>query len=705
MKRFMFIAVSVISALYLPAVINAQETQKAYTPDQIDSTRAITSREELLLFYEEKDLVVATRRRTSLKKAPAIATVITAGEIRNMGARNIMDVLKSLSSIGIAIDEFGRHMVEVRGIRTTTSEKILLMIDGHSLNEPYTGGAFANLYIDLPVENIKQVEVMRGPGSALYGANAFLAVINVVTKDAEDPKGTLVTLGGGSFNTKRANVLSGVSDNGLHFLGSIDYFSTDGPRLLVENDRPAAFPILNNSTAPGTTDQYMEKTDVFLKALYGSWSFRGQYVGKKRGAYIGFFHSLTDENTLRYDNFWNELAYHKEINDKLSFKVRAYMDQFELGSRFELLPEGSVIYTSLTNSFFFPDGMSTKTELTNRTLGSELQLERRLFQGNRLTFGVLLEKIKQSDVRLYANFHPLNNSPLGSFQDVSALGNFNKAAERDVFAVFAQDEWELNKNLNLTAGARYDRYSDFGGTFNPRFGLVYGFTARGDMKLLYGRAFRAPNFKELYDQNNSFSLGNPDLKPETIDTYEASVGYALMQSLHFEANYFYSEIDNLIDRDTRPTPPMWINKGRAVVNGAGVKLSGRYSSTNYWRVNYTYQHGEDSETNRRLPYVPSNRATAGINHVFSRRLNANMEILWTGERSRPEGDPRPPVAPHTLVDLTLIDKGISENIEIRGSIHNLFDRRYKDPDTSVGLIPDDFPREGMSALVEATYRF
>lgn len=121
-----------------------------------------TTKEELLLFYEEKDLVVATKREIPLRKAPAIATIITDEEIKNMEARNLMDVLKMVPGMGVSINEFGRYMFEVRGTRTATSEKILVMIDGHRLNESYTGSALANVYNDLSVENIKQIAVVRG---------------------------------------------------------------------------------------------------------------------------------------------------------------------------------------------------------------------------------------------------------------------------------------------------------------------------------------------------------------------------------------------------------------------------------------------------------------------------------------------------------------------------------------------------------------
>ncbi|GER93940.1 hypothetical protein A45J_1698 [hot springs metagenome] len=126
---------SVIFTLLLPGISIAVETLDEST-SEIKRTQIskYTTKEELLLFYEEKDLVVATKRPISVRKAPAIASVITAEEIKNMGARNLMDVLKMVTGIGVSINEYGWYMVEVRGIRTTVTEKIMVMIDGYRLN-------------------------------------------------------------------------------------------------------------------------------------------------------------------------------------------------------------------------------------------------------------------------------------------------------------------------------------------------------------------------------------------------------------------------------------------------------------------------------------------------------------------------------------------------------------------------------------------
>jgi iron complex outermembrane receptor protein len=692
---------SIVFALLFSGISTASGASDNPSQDKIkfaskNSQAKDAAREELLLFYEEKDLYVAAKRQLPLKKSPAIATIITAEEIKNMGARNLMDALKTLPTIGVSIDEFGRHMVEVRGIRTTTSEKILLMIDGHRLNESYTGSAFANLFHDLPVENIKQIEIIKGPGSALYGANAFVAVINIVTKDADDTDGVKITAEGGSFGTKRANILGGKSLGEIEISGAIDYLNTDGPRLLVESDRLSATHPLVTRT-PGKTDTSLEKSDVFIKAVYGDFALKGHYMTKKGGAYIGFNYALTDGNKKRYDNYWLELSHYKELSEDVSIKSKAYFDQFVLDSIFELMPEG------FPN---FPDGMTANTKLKNRALGAEMQMDIGLFKDNILLLGMMYENIRQFDVRLYANFNPLNNAPLDSYQDVSSIGNFQKDARREIWAIFLQDEWAIRENLNLTAGVRYDHYSDFGGTLNPRASLVWEPLKNLDVKFLYGQAFRAPNFKELYDQNNRFSLGNPNLKPEKIKTYEVALGYRL-GNIRFEANTFLSKITALIDRDTSLSPPVWTNRGGAEIKGIEIGLTGNYMPSNYWKLSYIYQEPKDIVTKQRLPYVPSQRATASLNYALSRHINSHINVLWTGPRPRAAGDPRAKMPSYTTVDLAMVVKNIYKNLEIKGSVHNLFDKRYKDPDTSgaLQLIPNDFPREGISALVTVSYKF
>ena len=279
---------------------------------------------------------------------------------------------------------------------------------------------------------------------------------------------------------------------------------------------------------------------------------------------------------------------------------------------------------------------------------------------------------------------------------------------RDIWAVYLQDEWQLTEEINLTAGARFDHYSDFGDTVNPRVGLVWSFLENADLKLLYGQAFRAPNFQELYNINNPAQLGNPNLKPEKIETFEASVGYRLNRYFAAGINYFNSTIDDQIDVNQAAIPaPTYANIAKSNIQGVELSINGTIDIDLYWKANYAWQDPRDDKTGKRLPFVPSHRASASLNYAPIKYVNLHTDLLWTGPRPRSAGDTRSEMPDFTTVDLAITLKNFYNTLEIQATVHNLFDKRYNDPDTSgaAKLVPGDYPREGISGFVTASYRF
>jgi len=655
--------------------------------------------------YQEEDyfrtdrlLLTATKRNLPMRKAPAIVSVITQEEIRYMGARNLKDVLTMVPGMGISRNEFGVFMYEVRGIRTPISEKILVMIDGHSLNKSIiTGSALYRVLYGFPVENIKQIEIIRGPGSALYGANAFVAVINIITRDAIDVSGIEVSGKAESFDTYNTNLVGGkIFNNGLKISASLDYYTSKGENFYIDQD------VLGLS---GDAFTEAEKTDVFLEASFKDFAFKGHYISSRLdGFYIGLAYALTDDSTDPITNYWAELSYSPELTDRLQTTFKTYIDYYDQETRAELYPDGFM--------GVFPNGMIGGPECKNETIGGELQLDYDHSTAQHFVIGGMYEHTRQYDVRQFANFNPFTGAPLpsGQVEDISALANWNIAEDRNVWALYLQDEWGIKDNLNLTAGVRYDHYSDFGGTTNPRIGLVWGFWDNTDIKLLYGQAFRAPNFVELYNLPNPTVWGNPNLDPETIKTYEAGVTTRLVKHFTVDLNYFHNDIEDLIVWGP-PTVasgiiPVYINAGSAEVNGVEVILSGNYSSDDFWKLTYTYQDPEDGNGNS-LPDVPKHRATASINLGLNDYLTAHTDILWTGSRSRQAGDSRPELGSYTLVNMALTAENFYKNFEIQLSVYNIFDHDYRDPDTSgaIQLIPNDFPAEGRTVWGELRYTF
>ncbi|TAN39279.1 MAG: TonB-dependent receptor [Nitrospirae bacterium] len=659
-----------------------------------------TSEEEqafLSMYFNPEELEISTRRAISLINAPAIATVITEREIRNMGARTLSDVLKLVPGMGISITDQGFFRLEVRGTVTGQSEKVLIMIDGHALNKNHSGSAFPFFLDHLGVDNIKKIEIVRGPGSALYGSNAFVAVINIITKNAVDMEGANLSVSGGSFDTRKYNLLAGKTfKNGLKISGSIDYMKTDGPDLRITRDRLSGSPF---TAAPGRADTRFKGTGIYFEISYKNVTYRSQYLANDRGAYIGLGFALTDFNSVKSDNFWQELSYSHSFSEKFSSKIKLYYDYFNQDWLVKVFPDGF--------AGSFPNGMIGGPKAKDRTIGGEIQLDYHMSDTNHLLAGIDYEELKQYDVKAISNFNPNTGAFLGPVQDISSFGNWNRNAKRNIFAAYLQDEWKIKDNVSLTAGVRYDHYSDFGDTTNPRVGIVWRFLENADLKLLYGQAFRAPTFTELYTVNNPTLIGNPALAPEKIKTYEVSIGYTYSERFRIDLNYFHNDMDDLIVRDLSTSPATYANLGRAESKGIEAVLSGKYSHDNYWKIAYSWQDPRDSYTGERIAFVPSNRASASLNYGFSKYLVSHVDVLWTGPRPRPSGDTRDEVASYTTVDLTMTLRNIYKTLEIQAAIHNLLNEKYEDPDLSGAsrYIPNDFPREGISALLRVSYKF
>ena len=701
-KKASIAGLSIIACLgFNSAVLGAEEPVSLQ--NAVVAHNSPTDDNDLLMFFEEQDLVTATKRPTTLRKAPAIAAIITANEIRNMGALNLLDVLKMVPGFGISINEIGLNMIEVRGIRTFVSEKILVMIDGHSLNKNITGSTFYSFAEMIPMENIRQVEVVRGPGSALYGNSAFVATINIITRNAEEINGMEIKAGGGSFDSFKGNLVGGRAiGEKLTLSGSVDHYQTKGPKLRVESDFLSGnspsfpFPTAPYSMAPGTPGLNFKQTDAFLKIGYGDLTFRGGYKTIRKDFFIGFGPALTDNNFTNIDTYWGELDYGLHLNEGLSANLKLYYDHYEQDPNVKIYPNGF--------AGVFPDGMIGKPLVKDRTMGGEIQVDWDISTENHLIAGFSFEVLQQYDVRQQANFDPLTGLPLGSVQDVA---NWNKDADRQIFATYLQDEWQIVEQLNLTTGLRYDHYSDFGDTFNPRIGLVWSFLENADLKLLYGQAFRAPNFQELYNINNPAQKGDSKLKPERITTYEAGLAWRLNRIFAANLNYFHSTIDDQIDVDTTSVPPTYANKFKSETQGLEMGVNGTYENNLYWKLSYAWQDPRNAITGERLAYVPSHRASGSVNYAPVKFLNLHTDVLWTGPRPREKGDSRPEMPDYTTVDLAVTLKNFFNTLEIQATIRNLFDQRYKDPDTSGAQIkiPGDFPREGISGFVTASYKF
>ncbi len=714
MKKILFISV----IPFLAFLISIEIIWSKYTIAETSHTLSnhgeqITVNLTELSIEELMDITVtiASKMEEDAAEAPSIVTVITEKEIENIGARTLTDILMIVPGMDVIKEPaFGIVEFGSRGIRRTV-EKIKIMVDGHSLNMPFTGDA-ATFFDDFSLKIVKRIEIIRGPGSALYGANAFHAVINIITKKASDISGLKIASGFGSFDTQEYGILYGKQLRGIDIVGFIDFYNTNGLSDTIKEDALSGLPFFNRfSTAPGDTDDSRNMLDLNLNLSYKDLQLNTKYMNKDTESFVGPNFVLTNDSENRYNYVMGELSYKLNIGERLRFKPRAYYDQYDMEFDSELFPDGFFIPFDLDGDGdveSFPDGASGIAKATNRRLGGEIQLDYDLFDNNTLTMGFNYEWEKQDNVNSSANFDPITGAALGAQQNLSDTDNWIKEVNRQIWAIYIQDKWNLTDDLGLTIGIRHDHYSDFEGTTNPRIGLVWNFMENATLKLLYGQAFRAPSFLELYSINNPALLGNPDLKPETIRTYEAGLDYKFTEKLRANFNYFFNVVrDEIVEAPKHDpfSPQIYSNLGGSNIQGIEFEVKANLDhllNGSYAWANYTYQDSESKGDPQ--PDVPKHKGNVGINVGLSKYFNANIHSFITGNRVREEADTRDDSPGYAIVNLTMIAKEFYKDMKIKASVFNLLDKDYNDP-AVINTIPTDLPRPGRTFFVGLEYGF
>ncbi len=273
------------------------------------------------------------------------------------------------------------------------------------------------------------------------------------------------------------------------------------------------------------------------------------------------------------------------------------------------------------------------------------------------------------------------------------------------FGVYSQVEAVLRTNLLLNAGLRYDYYMTFGGTLNPRVGLIYSPWEETTFKLLYGQAFRAPSDYELYYDAPAFHLAkNPNLRPETIRTYEAIFEQYLPAHLRFGASSYYYEIKDLISSVPKPGTDSHFFDNVNSVNAKGLEfeLEGKYPGGLLARASYALQRTDDAITGEELSSSPRHLVKANlIVPLFQEKIFAGLEIQYQGSVKTLSGGR---AADFVIANLTLFSKEIVKGLELSGSVYNLLDTKYGFPGAGEH-VQDIIGQDGRSFRLKLTYKF
>ncbi len=642
-----------------------------------------------VLLDEEEMLYGATKYIKHLYEAPASATVITAQEIEKMGAFTLADVLERVPGLAISrTTPYGKRSIVVRGAKNSEGDLVLFNIDNHAMDHASTGSAAWQL-LDMQVHNIKRIEVIRGPGSALYGANAATAVINILTKNGNIIDGYEARVSGGSFDKRELSLLAGKRFDDWDISALVNYSKRNASDTFISSD------LFGSS---GYADDKKEKTELQFKVNRGPYYANLYYNKQRNGSYIGADSALNDDSNLKSDQLFLMLSHDEFLTHDIHLRSTLHYDRWRVDFIYEIYPEGATrAFPAPIGNVNYPDGAVTNLISNNTNIGFESQLDVKKWDNHTLTFGFVWQVKELYEAKSISNYNPATFAPLGETREVAPWAS---EAKRIIKALYVQEVMEIGDDIEATFGVRYDHYSDFGKTINPRAAFVWQFSPGTYYKLLYGRAFKAPNFQELFIKNNPVVAGNDKLEPSIISTLETSINHKFAQNISGGLTLFRTEIKDIIDVIARK----YKNSGEHKFQGIEAELQiGSKRSDNIY-TNYTYTDAEDVIADSALPGAAKHHGNIGFNIKLLPNLHWNANLTYSSKLKRAPGDTRSDISSSKILDTAFILSDTQDELYLKTAINNLTDEEYESPDAT-GALMNDFPHLGRVFSLEAGIRF
>ncbi len=624
---------------------------------------------ESLVFGEEDFVVTAMKYEQKINESPSTITVVTEEDIRLSGAINITDVLRMVEGLDIAAVTSTDLSLSARGFNLPPGDKMLVMIDGRSIYYELMGFV---LWDTLPIvlEEIKRVEVVKGPGSVLYGANAYSGVINIITKKPKEAEGTQLFFTAGEYGTCRSSLIH------ADVIGKFSYKISGG------------------------WDQVNQ------------WQEKDELEGKSARANIVTSYKFDERCRLDVTG-----GYSRSYEGKI-------MSSIEVGPQERDCP---IPYIDV--KYDFSDwqfrtwwrGCPKNTETKILKTGQE-------YKWPADTYNVELQRSLKIGRK-----HRLISGLEGRYYKIGKGGMFEEKNKQELGAFFIQDEFTPGKRVKLVFGGRYDYNSEIGTKITPRGSLIYFLDDNQQIRLSGTTAFRNPSFMNIYLYQDAVypcmiydpvapptafftvsSRGNADLRPEKVTTFEMGYKRKINNNIKGKVDLFYNKYKDFINggliglyemNELYPGSPAYtfpkywsfFNAGEVDSYGGEAGIDFKFTSWLKGLVNYSYQnitYTEDlavtleDDKGERLRVSPEHKVNAGLRAILKNGISANIIAHYVSERDYTQElfKQESKLDPYTLVNCRVGYRFFRDSMEVAVSVYNLLeDKHYeyprRDPDT------------------------
>lgn len=636
-----------------------------------------------LLSLLDEQTAIATRTRMNADYVPGMVTVLHGDDLETRGARTVWEALALVPGMELAIERNGRRRVLVRGLGNTwASGNVKILLNDVSMNSAELG--LADPVFNIAIEQVDRIEVIRGPGSAVYGEYAYMGVINVVTHADE----SRVFAFGGSFETRGAgaNFAYASPDSPLKASLNLAGWRSSGADVEMGPDVLWSAGYGDFSYSPGPANEEVDAGTAVFKLDYDRFSFIAQQSQDGIGDHFGINHRLPPDS-----DHIVERTRHRTVNMRQEIPLAPVLTAgIQMGwNTVERRRDDLYVFKQESGEDVYLD---SRYEETGNEFGADITYAGLAGHTALLKGDATRVRVDQS----WARF----NQPVGEAITIP------EGTTRTIKSITVQDEYRHDDRFTLTAGVRYDEYSDYGANYSPRIAGVWRIGEHHVAKAQYAEAFRPPT---LYETEN-LSFHGARLKPALIETSE--LGY-LFKGARAETRLtaFYSELSNLVVFEPTSSSVAFGNRGATSI---GAEWEQTLRLTPRWTVegNVSYVDTKDEATGEAFPGATQWIANLAPSY---KRGNATLALQahYVSGYERQEFDTRPRPG-YTTVDLTTsLAHVFVHGLYFRLGVKNAFDEdvRYPAPafPGSDGIVyyayADDLPRAGRSLWAQLSYRY
>lgn len=672
---------------------------------------------------EEATITTASQQAESIEEAPVPVTLITEEMIKAIGARTLKDVLLAYVPGITSVESSNEVNVAMHGVYSGGQEKILIMLNGQRMNARVTNKAAPDYSISL--EKVKQIEVLRGPASSLYGNVALMAVVNLITKDGSEINGVEASVGFGNFKQKKGSLLFGTRFINMDFMAWGTIYASDGQKRFVAAEKSVG---PNPHDGYAWTEAYNRLPSYDFGFNFKWWklslSFNQRY-GKKVPVYADVYTSmgsLYDYNKYRVIDgegpghgmsFTHAGLLYSDKFNNCSFNIEAYFDLNKsnlysiIGDEVEgNATDGSVYYSALQIM-----------KWSEFSIGGTATLNYSYPQIGHLGKGNILAGLQMEYMRLYGT-EGLLGSDYTNITTYWPTDAFRLGGE-STYSPFIQLKHYFNEKLILNSGVRYDIKrrvnKKMKSSISPRVSFIYLPNKKINLKLNYGRSFVDAPYFYRYNQSPSYQ-GPEDMEPEYMEAIQVSFNYRPIPGLSYNGVLFYNNLEGLIYRDNaaKSDEPHYINGGKLKV--FGIENALEYQRPRF-RANFnmTYQSALSGENYNLSGHQIYNVPNWFMNATLSGNLvHKTDHKFWLYANGRLIGKQLSPIDNIQIGGNTVVDMNYQlpivftmnlgaryyfHNVELELTTYNLFDKTYYQGGST--LVP--YIQQGFSILGTVRY--